>query len=436
MATPGTANISRLAFLQQQLPQCPVDAGLLEKPVYTHKTARAKELRAPMSLIDKCFLTPKLRKKAAEILKFLDDVTPLRDNVQPLYNEQAVAEALYHAVLVPVCHTLNDMIQSENALNTKIARFLRRTKYRVVIRAQQVEEDKSRVDHLIVLESYSGVDRKAPTKKATWSGVQDFHARITELLQMSEEDLMKRMEDKTFIEELPRMVLAIIEEKKAHTINVAHWESILIEETAMDVDPETDIDVKPSNLTKMSVQLRKYSWITRCPYTVLADYINVIPVYVEQCSIKMGDSGPIGTDETARLWWDKEAVILGPRYKVFAVALMCLLDAQVAERPEGYEPTLRRPQTTDPVVTETPATSEPSADRPAQKRKLDHQPAASPHVKSSSVRSSRDVLASGIAKLSIGQRPQPQKRSARRGGSGPNFPRASSSSNPNPPPWK
>ncbi|KAK0186027.1 hypothetical protein F5146DRAFT_1005160 [Armillaria mellea] len=325
MDTIESQDIPHLEFLQRKLPQCPLDQNLLKKSVRTHKTTRLKEIQAPLILLPRNFLTPQLHKRLSEILEVLPKVRPPYDNVQPLYNEQCVA-------------MLNQMIQSEEALDTDIAKFLRRMRYRVVIRSQQLERfDQSRMDHVFALESYFGYSEKeAPPKSPDWCGAQTFHTEIVRLMRIPEGVLLGRMKRREYVETLPRLALVVAEEKKARTISRAQWDSILRSST--NTRP-VNVEKIHWNVNNTSSQLRRQIFL--CPTE------ETMPLYIEECALKMGPTGSAASGKSAIILRDRTADDYGPRYIIVAMASVCLLDAKVIESPDKHQPIARK---TDPKL--------------------------------------------------------------------------------------
>ncbi|KAJ7505696.1 hypothetical protein B0H11DRAFT_1904287 [Mycena galericulata] len=238
-------------------------------------------------------------------------IIPEDDYIQPLLNEQAVAEVYFKTILAPVKQAL------EVLLEPLLARAdLAKAGYIFNIRPQQGSPTK-------VLEHKDGIDKDskadAPPKRILWRDPTKFSEMLNERVKWeSNTSPMKGAAP-----EYPRLVLCVIEEKKPNVIREDDFApGYLIKATKGEAGACNVVDFLPP--------VKKYSVDAQCRLVILTDYHTTLLLDVEEAGAALDEN----TMSVKKLHDTTPKVVVGrlqnpPRLTLFAAAIKRLIDANL-----------------------------------------------------------------------------------------------------------
>ncbi|KAJ7355720.1 hypothetical protein DFH08DRAFT_853302 [Mycena albidolilacea] len=326
---PSKTPVKWLDYLESALPECPRDPipGPIKKKKKTKLTIGRTHSPSSSSLAA-CGAATTLRQTNNILPRFLEGdirtfftenaplIIPEDDYVQPLLNEQAVAEVYFKAVLVPV----------KDALQTLLAPLLKRAdlakaRYFFNIRPQQPSAtgDLTRCDHFLVLEHMDGIDPddkiKAPPTDVFWQSPEEF----TDMLKARQQwEQSHAAQDP--VPEYPRLVLGVIEEKKPNILDITEFQSTY----------HAKKTTGAKNVADILPPVKKYSVDAQCPLVILTDYHVTLLLEVEEAGAQWDWStkkieSKIGVVPVIKVC----ALDKPPRITLFSMAVRRLVDAKV-----------------------------------------------------------------------------------------------------------
>ncbi|KAF8993928.1 hypothetical protein BDZ89DRAFT_1085462, partial [Hymenopellis radicata] len=204
----------------------------------------------------------------------LEDKSKVRDIT--LYNETSVAVNCHAHLLVPVVKHLNDVLEAEKVITSRVMsedskkefrRQLAELDYKVQIFYQHYHtvngvKGASRLDHVVAL-APAGADKK----DMNWCPPGEF----TKKLKTAWNAHVKKTTNAT----LPKVALFIMEEKSAGTLKKDAWK------------PGYWEDETPDNVTVKRIipQIEQYSKDVQCEVVFLCDYLTTILLRIEETGV-------------------------------------------------------------------------------------------------------------------------------------------------------
>ncbi|KAJ7891735.1 hypothetical protein B0H13DRAFT_1887052 [Mycena leptocephala] len=246
------------------------------------------------------------------------------DCTQPLYNEQAVAYDFY----APELYFKNVIAPTKQGLDTVLKPLLNRPdlkkagyffnvspiSWELAQIANGQGKDRTRCDHYLVLEHMDKVTEDptwAPPKDIVWQSPDDFRRMLAERNDWDGD------EEDSEAPAYPRLVLAVIEEKKPNAIDP----------DAFKAGREKKRTTSEKNVAKMLPQIKKYSVDAQCPLVVLTDYNNTMLLEVVNAGAKRTENGRgiVSTPDVPVVKFSQMSD--GPRFALFASAIKRLVEA-------------------------------------------------------------------------------------------------------------
>ncbi|KAJ7182421.1 hypothetical protein C8R43DRAFT_940578 [Mycena crocata] len=228
------------------------------------------------------------------LLNRSEEIIVQKDHIQPLFNEQAVAEVYFTNVISPVMDALTKVLLPILMGSAELSE----AKYFFNVRPQQVSSsggqqtiDRTRCDHFLVFEHMEGVPAgpdNAPPKDIKWQSMDEFRVALEARKKWNADYPNRDGPDKPAY---PRLVLCIIEEKKPNVVIEAAF--------IADYDSTTSQRNVPGckNLKKILPQIKKYSVDASCDMVLLTDYLTTMVL-----KIKNAGAG-----------WENGAIVRKPR---------------------------------------------------------------------------------------------------------------------------
>ncbi|KAJ7804724.1 hypothetical protein B0H14DRAFT_2883033 [Mycena olivaceomarginata] len=232
-------------------------------------------------------------------------IIPEEDYIQPLLNEQAVAEVYFKTVLAPVKQALEMLL--ENLLK----------------RDDLAKAGRTRCDHYLVLEHTDGIDKNdkadAPPKRIVWRDPTLFAKMLKERVEW-ESDFSRT---KGEAPEYPCLVLCVIEEKKPNVIREEDFMPGYFTKAGTG-------DVGARNVLDFLPPVKKYSVDAQCRLVILTDYHTTLLLDVEEAGAEFDEN----TLSITKLDNKQPRVAVGrlsipPRITLFSVAVKRLIDANL-----------------------------------------------------------------------------------------------------------
>ncbi|KAJ7502170.1 hypothetical protein B0H11DRAFT_1989796 [Mycena galericulata] len=247
-------------------------------------------------------------------------IIPEEDYIQPLLNEQAVAEVYSKTVLAPVKQAL-EMLLEKLLTREDIAKV----GYFFNIRPQQgspTKDNRTRCDHYFVLEHKDGIDKNgdgdAPRKIILWRDPQRFARMLEERVKWEADS----SPTKGAAPEYLCLVLCVIEEKKPNVIR----EDDFVPEYAQKAIKG---DVGARNVADFLPPVKKYSVDAQCKLVILTDYHTTLLLYVEEAGAALNEDTLRITKVDRRPKVAVGRLTNFPRLTLFSVAVKRLMDANL-----------------------------------------------------------------------------------------------------------
>ncbi|KAJ6622193.1 hypothetical protein B0H10DRAFT_2014695 [Mycena sp. CBHHK59/15] len=327
---PSKTAVKWLDYLESALPKCPHDP--LPSPVSKKKkkkTLTISRTHSPSSSsLAACGAATSLTQTNNILPRYLEGnirafftenaplIIPEDDYIQPLLNEQAVAEVFFKVVLAPV----------RDALQTLLAPLLKRAdlakaRFFFNIRPQQPSAtgDLTRCDHFLVLEHMDSIgpdDKiKAPPTDVFWQSPEEFADMLKARQQWEESHAAQDPAP-----EYPRLVLGVIEEKKPNVLDIDEFTS----------DYPTKTTPGAKNVADILPPVKKYSVDAQCPLVILTDYHVTLLLEVKEAGAKWNRSTEKIEPKTGVVPVIMvSALDTPPRITLFSMAVRRLVDAKV-----------------------------------------------------------------------------------------------------------